>query len=117
MSQYQDRIDLITIYIEEAHATDEWPIGSSIQYLQPRCDADRISIVKDFIRDTCYELPIAVDPVSDGNPFSRMYHPWPIRFYIVDRMNRFVYIAEPSKCSFSMSELVGELDRSIDVPL
>lgn len=93
------------------------PIGSSIQYVQPRSDADRISIVNDFIRDTQYELPIAIDPVSDGNPFSRMYHPWPIRFYIVDRMNRFVYIAEPSRCSFSMSELVSELDRSIDVPL
>lgn len=117
MSQYEDRIDLITVYIEEAHAIDEWPIGSSIQYIQPRSDADRIAIVNDFIGATHYALPIAIDPVSDENPFSRMYHPWPIRFYIVDRMNRFVYIAEPNQCSFSMSELVDELNRSIDVPL
>ena len=93
------------------------PIGSSIRYIQPRCDADRLSIVNDFIRDTQYALPIAIDSVSDGNPFSRLYHPWPIRFYIVDRTNRFGYIAEPSGCSFSMSELVAEIDRLIDVPL
>ena len=89
------------------------PIGSSIEYVQPRCDDDRISIVKDFISDTQYALPIVIDPVSERNPFSAMYHPWPIRFYILDQFNRFVYIAEPTQCSFSFNELLQQLDQSI----
>ena len=42
MDMYQDRVDMLTVYIEEAHASDEWPIGSRICYVQPKCDADRI---------------------------------------------------------------------------
>ena len=53
---------MLTVYIEEAHATDEWPIGSRICYVQPKCDADRIRIADDFIQSTGYRLPLLIDP-------------------------------------------------------
>ena len=114
MDIFRDRADLLTIYIEEAHALDEWPIGSRIAYAQPKSDADRLSIARDFIDATGYRLPMLVDPVSTGNPFSRLYAPWPIRFYIVDRHNTFSYIAAPVDCSFSLNEISQALDDTID---
>ena len=114
MDTYRDRADLLTIYIEEAHALDEWPIGSRIAYAQPKSDADRLSIVRDFITATGYRLPMLVDPVSRGNPFSRLYAPWPIRFYIINQQNTFSYIAAPVGCSFSLTEISQALDAAID---
>ncbi|CAF5221074.1 unnamed protein product, partial [Rotaria magnacalcarata] len=64
MNSYHDRVDMITVYIEEAHAVDEWPIGSRICYVQPKCDADRIHIANDFIKATEYRIPLLIDPVS-----------------------------------------------------
>lgn len=55
--------DFVTVYIEEAHAADEWPIGSRLHYKQPTSIAERAQIVKDFIDATGYKLPIVIDPV------------------------------------------------------
>jgi Iodothyronine deiodinase len=114
MDTYRDRANLLTIYIEEAHALDEWPIGSRIAYAQPKSDADRLSIAQDFIAATGYRLPMLVDPVSRANPFSRLYAPWPIRFYIIDQHDTFSFIAAPVGCSFSLNEISQALDAAID---
>jgi hypothetical protein len=71
-----------TCYIKEAHTADECPIGSRICYIQPKSDDDRISIANDFIQTIGYRIPLLIDPVSYDNPFSKMYRPWPIRFYM-----------------------------------
>ena len=113
MDMYKDRADTLTIYIEEAHASDEWPIGSRICYVQPKCDADRISIANDFIKSTGYEVPLLIDSVSRNNPFSKVYNPWPIRFYIVDQMKQFSYIAEPIEGSYPLELIRNALDAAV----
>jgi hypothetical protein len=113
MDIYQDRADMVTIYIEEAHASDEWPIGSRICYVQPKCDADRISIANDFIKSTGYRLSLLIDPVSLGNPFSKVYSPWPIRFYVIDGMRNLSYIAEPIEGSYPLELIKNALDEAI----
>ncbi|CAF3561881.1 unnamed protein product [Adineta steineri] len=113
MDIYKDQIDLITVYIEEAHASDEWPIGSRISYVQPKCDVDRIRIAKDFVETTKYRIRLLIDPVSRDNPFSKMYNPWPIRFYVIDKMRRFRSIAEPIKGSYSLELIKDALDEVI----
>jgi hypothetical protein len=113
MDMYKDRADMLTIYIEEAHASDEWPIGSRICYVQPKCDADRIRIADDFIKSTGYEVPLLIDPVSRNNPFSKVYNPWPIRFYIIDQMKKFSYIAEPIEGSYPLDFIRDALDAAV----
>ena len=71
------------------------PIGSRICYAQPKTDADRLRVAADFIEATGYRIPLLVDPVSLGNPFSEAYSPWPIRFYVVNGAQKLSYIAEP----------------------
>ncbi|CAF2716222.1 unnamed protein product [Rotaria sp. Silwood2] len=113
MNFYQDRVDMITVYIEEAHAIDEWPIGSRICYLQPKCDNDRIRIANDFIKGTDYRIPLLIDQVSKNNPFSQVYSPWSLRFYVIDHMKKFSYIAQPIQGSFSLELIKNALDRAI----
>ncbi|CAF4311705.1 unnamed protein product, partial [Adineta steineri] len=89
------------------------PIGSRISYVQPKCDVDRICIAKDFVETTKYRIPLLIDPVSRDNPFSKMYNPWPIRFYVIDKMRRFRYIAEPMKGSYSLELIKDALNQVI----
>jgi len=113
MDIYSDRADMITIYIEEAHASDEWPIGSSVCYEQPKSDADRIRIADNFIKSTGFCISLFIDPVSQNNPFSQNYAPWPIRFYVIDHKKHLSYIAQPIQGSFPLESIKNALDQSI----
>jgi len=89
------------------------PIGSRICYVQPICDADRIRIADDFIKATGYRIPLLIDPVSENNPFSKVYNPWPIRFYVIDQMKKFSYIAQPIEGSYPLELIRNALDQVI----
>ena len=89
------------------------PIGSRICYVQPKCDDDRIRIADDFINATGYHIPLLIDPVSSGNPFSKVYNPWPIRFYVIDEMKKLSYIGEPIEGSYPLELIRNALDQAI----
>ncbi|CAF4441014.1 unnamed protein product [Rotaria socialis] len=81
------------IYIRDYYAVYYFrPIGSRICYFQPKYDDDRIRIADDFIRATEYRIPLLIDLVSEKNPFSQVYSPWPIRVYIIDQMKKLSYV-------------------------
>lgn len=61
-AQLAESVDFLTVYIAEAHASDEWPIGSRFKYTQSRTIASRIAIANEFISRTSYTLPTVVDP-------------------------------------------------------
>lgn len=67
-AQLADHVDFLTVYIAEAHATDEWPIGSRFKYTQPRTVAARIAIAKEFMAREHYNLPTVVDPCYPADP-------------------------------------------------
>jgi hypothetical protein len=89
------------------------PIGSRICYLQPKTNADRLCIANDFVKVTGYRVPLLVDPVSRQNPFSQIYCPWPIRFYVIDQLKNLSYIAQPIEGSFPLELIRNALDQAI----
>jgi hypothetical protein len=89
------------------------PIGSRICYVQPKCDDDRIRIANDFIKATGYRVPLLIDPVSENNPFSKVYSPWPIRFYVIDEMKKLIYIAQPIEGSYPLQMIRNALDEAL----
>ena len=89
------------------------PIGSQICYTQPKTDADRIRIADDFIERMGYRIPMLIDPVSQNNPFSQLYAPWPIRFYVIDSKKDLSYIAQPIQGSFPVECIKDALDQAI----
>jgi len=93
--------DFVVVYITEAHAQDEWPIGDPLKINQPVTDAERVGIARQFAADYDLQLPVLVDPVA--NHFEQAYAAWPIRFYVLEEsfdnsgrpLPKLVYKAQP----------------------
>lgn len=79
-------MDFLTLYIKEAHPTDEWQMPANktedVCYLQPRTTEQRVAIASDFVKRFNYDIPLLVDPLE--NEANRLYAGWPERLYIVE---------------------------------
>ena len=75
--------DFAFVYIEEAHASDEWPISSSrympnntvVSVRQPKLATDRVALAQSFMDmfGLGNEMKIFVDDPERGNPFESAY--------------------------------------------
>jgi len=105
MAQYGQKIDLLTVYIMEAHAADTWPIGMKISYNQTHSLEERAKVARDFIRDNNYEFPIVLDE-PPRNAFDTLFAAWPLRFYVIEN-RRVTFICEP----YGEYILISDLER------
>ncbi len=91
-AQYRGVARLVLVYIEEAHAQDEWPITSSrlsrtgapIVYTQHTSQEARLQACADFVRDYALsqaDVTVVADAIG-SNPFQTAYAAWPIRWYV-----------------------------------
>ena len=95
---FASRADFLLVYVAEAHAADEWPVGNPIRYNQPQTIDERLRIARDFVAK--FEIadagvPLVVDDMRSGtvqtddsivaedNPVDAAYAIWPTRFYVV----------------------------------
>lgn len=76
-------INFLALYIVEAHAVDEWPVGDPLVVTQPRTIAERCGVARAFVDEYKLRLPMVVDQID--NDFSEQYAGWPVRFYVVQR--------------------------------
>ena len=111
--EYRDRADFLTVYIREAHPTDEWQMTANeredVCYLQPRTLAQRVAIAKDFVKRFGYAMPLAVDPME--NPADRIYAGWPERFYIVDESGAIAYKGKTGPFGYHPEEVEAWLAK------
>ena len=71
------------MYIEEAHALDEWPISSSrympndtvVSVIQPKLASERVALAQRFVNtfDLGSDMKILVDDPEKGNQFEVAY--------------------------------------------
>jgi Iodothyronine deiodinase len=109
-------VQLACIYIPEAHAQDEWPISSGrfnggrgpVIVHAPQTDAQRLELARRMQADFApFPMPVLCDLVSEGNPFERVYAPWPFRFFGIQWRSEqpvLSYIAHPRNCSYDLAE-------------
>lgn len=76
------------VYVEEAHAEDEWPIATPRPFAVAQQHAelrDRLSAAVKLRRELppLATLPMYLDGM--GNDFQRLYGAWPTRLYYFDR--------------------------------
>jgi len=84
--RHGEKANFKLVYIEEAHANDEWPVGSKLyDYPQAKTLEQRQQAAKDMRDDLGVKLPIVLDSVD--NLFSKDYCPWPFRFYVLHKGN------------------------------
>ena len=69
-TQYGDRCVFLSVYIAEAHAADEWPVGARISFCnQPRHIGERVALAASFVQKYAFTLPMVVDdPARDLVP-------------------------------------------------
>lgn len=92
-NDYKDKVDFLTVYVREAHPTDEWQMKSNLKddvcYAQPKTLEQRVAIAKDFTTRFKFPLPFGIDDM--GNAADNAYSAWPERLYIIDETGHIVY--------------------------
>jgi len=79
---FKDIANFVAVYIAEAHAQDEWPLGKKVCVMKHKTIEDRLSVARAFQKDYDFQIPILVDLID--NNFDELYSSWPERFYIID---------------------------------
>jgi hypothetical protein len=112
-SRFGGRVDFLTVYIKEAHPTDEWQMDANetegICYPQPRSIADRVRIARDFVKRTGYDIPIVVDEMT--NAADDAYAAWPERLYVIGADGRVAYTGATGPFGFHPEEVEAWLER------
>jgi len=72
----------LCVYIAEAHAVDEWPLGKIVCLKQPKTMEERLRVAREFKEKYDLRLPLLVDKMD--NNFDAKYASWPERFYVIE---------------------------------
>ena len=92
-NDYKDHADFLTVYVREAHPTDEWQMKSNVKddvcYAQPKTLEQRVAIANDFTKRFKFPLPFGIDDMS--NAANDAYAAWPERIYIIDEGGHIAY--------------------------
>jgi Iodothyronine deiodinase len=94
-NDYKDNADFLTVYVREAHPTDEWQMKSNskekdnVCYAQPKTLEQRVAIANDFTQRFKYPVPFGIDQMN--NAANDAYAAWPERLYILDETGRISY--------------------------
>ncbi len=111
--RYGGRAEFLTVYIKEAHPLDEWRMDvndeQNVCYPQPHSMKARLAIANDFVKRFHYQMPLAIDDMS--NRAEKLYAGWPERLYVVETDGRIVYKGEPGPFGYHPEELVDWLAK------
>jgi hypothetical protein len=92
-NDYKDKADFLTVYVREAHPTDEWQMKSNVKedvcYAQPKTLEQRVAIANDFVSRQKYPLPFGIDDMNNAADLA--YSAWPERLYVIDEHGRIAY--------------------------
>ena len=116
--EYGDRAAFVTVYIKEAHPTDEWQMKSNqtenICYAQPQTMEQRLAIANDFVKRFDYPMPMLVDGMD--NTADQVYAGWPERIYVIDENNKIVYKGATGPFGFHPQEVETWLQKRFATP-
>jgi hypothetical protein len=105
--RFKDQAEFVTIYIKEAHPTDEWQMDSNekegVCYAQPRTFEQRLAIARDFTRSFDFPIPMFVDGID--NRADSIYAGWPERFYILDERGKIAFKGKPGPFGYDPAEV------------
>jgi len=91
------------VYLMEAHAADEWPLGTKVVTKQHKTNKERIEAALELQKKYKITFPLVVDDIS--NSFHNTYAAWPERYYIVDKTGKLAYIAVPGPMGYTSKHI------------
>lgn len=108
--EFAGKVDFLGVYISEAHAQDEWPLGTKYCFNQPKTIDDRLRIANDFVNDFGFKIPMLADSMK--NEFDTRFASWPERFYIVQN-GKLALVGEPTNEFGFDREIIRDFLRTL----
>jgi hypothetical protein len=91
---FEGKAHFVYVYIEEAHADDEWPLSTTFCIKQHKTMEERLTAAKKLVEEFGSTIPVLVD--SMANEFNTKYSVWPERFFIVGGEGEMILAAYPT---------------------
>lgn len=98
----KDRVQWLLVYICEAHADDEWPIGAPVTIKQHKTIEERDQACRSCLDTLGCGIPTVLDSME--NSFNDTYACWPLRFYLIDN-NIVEHVPMPKGGAYNPLEL------------
>ncbi len=93
----------LTIYIEEAHAIDEWYVpNAKACIISHKTIEERIHAGKRFVKDFQFPIELVCDCMTDE--LNERFDAYPERLYIIEK-GVVVYKGEPGPMGYKLSEV------------
>jgi hypothetical protein len=112
-NDYKDRADFLTVYVREAHPTDEWQMKSNVKedvcYAQPKTLEQRVAIANDFVSRQKYPLPFGIDDMNNAADLA--YSAWPERLYVIDEHGQIAYAGGMGPFNYDPEEVRAWLSK------
>lgn len=118
--KYSNKIDMVLVYILEAHANDEWPIANvptPLPVNQHICLKDRMysaQLLKNLYGEYIDpSIKILLDTMN--NSFNKTYSSWPFRCWIIDSNCTIAWKGMPTDDgdNLTIDEVVSWLERNV----
>jgi Iodothyronine deiodinase len=110
-ARHRERFAFLILYSSEAHASDEWPLGTLVEIRQHRTLEERIAAAKLAAAET--PIKVLVDTMT--NDFEIKMGSWPERYFVVAAADkRLSFVAMPTSGTnrgFDIEELASYLDK------
>jgi thiol-disulfide isomerase/thioredoxin len=111
--QYEGRLAFYFVYIEEAHASNIWPLLSNakekIVYAAHTGMGERIQVANTCALSMKIPFPMLVDDMGDS--VDKAYAAWPTRIYVVDMEGRIAFKSRPGPFGFEAAPLRTAIER------
>jgi hypothetical protein len=111
---FEDEVELVLVYIKEAHPGDEWQMDSNVEsevvFEQPKTFEARMDLARTFMDRMKVETETLVDDVR--NTAMACFAAWPERIYVIDREGRIVYKGGVGPFYFAPGELREFLEKT-----
>ena len=105
--EHADKLELVFIYIKEAHPSDEWQMEQNerkgVVFEQPRNNAERQIWAEAFVAKMGLEGEILMDDIT--NIANACYAAWPERLYAIGTDGRIAYKGGMGPFEFDTDEL------------
>lgn len=107
--RFNNKVSFVVVYITEAHAADEWPVGKTVSFTnQPKTVEERMVLAEKYTEKLNSQIPVVVDTME--NEFERRFAAWPMRWYIVQG-GRLVFKPQPAQSGYNPREIEAWLEE------
>jgi hypothetical protein len=110
--EYAGKIDVVAVYISEAHSIDEWVLYSDVTWKQPQSMGERIELAKKYAgRLHGDNVELFVDTMTDT--LEKSFAAWPERLYVIGANGKIAYKGENGPDGYKPEEVKSWLELNV----